>query len=248
MTSQGTEQVGQVLAHLCSPPDLQKKKGGAEGLPLAVLLPHAYWDTQHLVASAPGSPGISKDPQGGAAVRATQWGTVCRNNITETGTCREGSPGLCPEQGQGWGRGGGHLCMEKAKVWSSLVRGHSDPMGPVDPRPLSWFTALGIGGSQFVAEPQPQWWGCLLGRCSQQGENCHLKPKLPVGLALPSRAVDGSCQQENDTTLPRGDVWKGTGRTLPARALWGVGDQTKFQGPRRSGPPPPALVETYFLN
>lgn len=89
--------------------------------------------------------------------------------------------------------------------------------------------------------PSHSRWGCLLGRCWYKGGNCYLKPKLPARLALPSRAVDGSCQQENETTLPRGDRIKGTGRTLLGRVA------VRGGGIGRGGPQPPALEEMYSL-
>lgn len=115
MTSQGTEEVGQVLAHLCSPPDLQKKKGGAEGLPLAVFLPCARWNTQHLIASASGSRGIFKDPRKGQ-----QLGPPSGALHAETAPRRPAHAGrACLASAQSRG-GGGEV---GTSVWRKLKSG-----------------------------------------------------------------------------------------------------------------------------
>ena len=87
--------------------------------------------------TASGSPGISKGPRG--------WLRQAPATGAETTQCR---PAL--------GLGGWAAPLEGTGRQAFSGKGHSDPLGAADPRPLSRFTAVGIRGSWFGVQPPGQ--------------------------------------------------------------------------------------------
>lgn len=166
MTSQGTEERGQVLAHLILPPDLQERKRGAEGPPPAVLPCHVHQNTPHLVPTASGSSGNPKDPRG----RKTAAGATLRALHAKV-TLQTSTRG----QGTGQGREATHGGPPSVEDPGSqcLWLEDSEPLGLADPRPLARFTELVPEGHNSGRVPRPNHggWGCLSGSCWYKGEN-----------------------------------------------------------------------------